>query len=264
MSAIEPIETTVAHTGSDELRFHGRRVFGELLGHSTVGQMLMLGICGRMLAPEELAMVDDIITAMSSADPRMWPFKITRLASACGPAATAVATSLVAAQGGMFGPNRMSASARWLVELDSSASTDAEILAVIDRGSEAFGVTYRARDERYEALMRQVERRGRHELRFTALCRRAVALARDQRRLEPHVFVAIAAIALDAGIDIAAVGSLATLALFHDALANAIEGARQQPAILRELPRDRIDYRGHTPRTSPRAAAAVGGRSQEQ
>ena len=142
-----PIETRVAHTGSDELRFHGRRVFAELLGHTSVGQMLVLGISGRLLHGDELGAIDDVVTAMSSADPRLWPFKLTRLAASYGVAAYGVAVTLIGSEGGMYGTNRLASAARWLVELQrrttSGGLTDDTLVAILDEGGEgtaAFGV----------------------------------------------------------------------------------------------------------------------------
>jgi hypothetical protein len=255
--AIEPIITRVAHTGTDELRFRGHRVFAERLGKSSVAQMLILGIDGKLLEGEDIAVIDDIVTAMSSADPRMWPFKITRLASSHGVAAYGVAAAIVAAEGGMFGPNRMRKSAQWLVELHAhvgDAPTDDELASYLNRGAEGFGVLYRSRDERFEALMEQSVRRLRHELRYTRLCRHAVNVGRT-RNLEPHVFLGVSAMCLDLGLSIDAIAALATILLFHDGLANAVEGAAQMPTVLRTLPRDVLDYRGPSARLSPRAAA---------
>jgi hypothetical protein len=257
VTAVEPIETRVGHTGADELRFRGHRVFGELLGHVTVGQMLILGATGRLLDPDDIAIVDDIVVAMSSADPRLWPFKVTRLGTTFGTAGYGVAATLVSAEGGMYGPGRLFASASWLVALDreiTEAPSDEVIAKALDRGGHGFGVLYRTRDERYEALMRQVELRRRHELRFARLCRETVRVARSTKNLEPHVFFAIAALGLDLGLSPHAVTTLATIVLFHDAMPNALEGALQRPVSLQRLPASVVEYRGEAARRSPRLA----------
>ena len=251
---VEPILTHVAHTGADELRFRGKRVFAELLGHASVGQMIVLGASGKMLDAEDVAIIDDIVTAMSSADPRLWPFKVTRLASSHGVAAYGVAATLIAGEGGMYGTNRLLDSVRWLRELAAEPNGDDDaIFAALQRGARGFGVLYRNRDERFEALVQQLVKRGRHDRPFAALTVRAVRVARERLQLEPHAFLAVAALGLDLGLDEGAVAMLGLLLLFHDALANAIEGAAQSPHSLQCLPRDRIDYRGKTPRVSPRA-----------
>jgi len=255
---IQPIQTRVAHTAADELRFRGRKVFADLLGRTSAAQMLVLGISERLLTREEAVVIDDIVTVMSSADPRLWPFKITRLGSAHGTGACGVAATLIAGEGGMYGTNRLLAAARWLVELEgrSGALSDDELLASVQGSSGAFGVVYRARDERFDALLRQVEARGRHEQPFIRLVRRATRVARDHTKLEPHVYLAIAALCLDLGLATDAVAVFGLLPLFHDALANAAEGALQQPSQLQALPLATSEYRGISARRSPRAIAA--------
>ena len=251
---VEPIVTRVAHTGADELRFRGKRVFGELLGNVSASQMLALGVGGQLLSADDAAVIDDIVTAMSSADPRLWPFKVTRLASAHGVAAYGVAATLIAGEGGMYGTNRLLDAARWLRALAREpALDDSRILAALQSEARGFGVVYRSHDERFAALMAHAARRGRLEKPHAALCMRAVRIAREHLQLEPHAFLAVAALGLDLGLDERAVAMIGLLLLFHDALANAIEGAEQAPRELRSLPVEVLDYRGKSPRESPRA-----------
>lgn len=252
ITPITPITTRVAFVGTDELRFQGHRVFAELLGKTTFAQALLLGISGRLLDAEEILVIDDIATAMSSADPRMWPFKITRLGAAFGSASVGVAASMIGAEGGIFGANRMRDAAGWLTELHARGElSDDELDHELVRGMKAFGVLYRNRDERFAALMQQATRRGRHTHAYARLCLRVTALARVRHGFEAHVFLGVAALALDLGLGLDAVTALATVLLFHDSLANGVEGAGQAPAVLRRLPVDRIAYTGPAPRESP-------------
>lgn len=256
MSVVPAITTRVGHTGADELRFHGRKVFAELLGRTNVGQMIILGITGRLLADDEVAIIDDIITAMTSTDPRLWPFKVTRLASSYGNGAYGVAATLIAGEGGMYGTNRIESAARWLVDLhhrSGMAITDDEIASVLDTSGGAFGVLYRARDERFEALMSQIAKRGRNERDFTTLCLRAVRIARERKQLETHVSLAVAALCLDLGLTPRQIGMFGLVFMFHDALANATEGALQRPPVLQQLPQETLQYAGREVRRSPRA-----------
>ena len=247
-----PIETRVAHTGADELRLHGYRVFAQLLGRTTAAQALILGMTGVLLDEADIAIVDDIVTAMSSADPRLWPFKVTRVASAHGSAAAGLAATLLAGEGGMYGSNRLAASAAWLTALVRRSLSDDELLAAIRESGAGFGVLYRAREERLVALSAQVVKRQRHDLPHWRLCTRAIELARRELQLEAHVYLALAALCLDLGFPRDAVAGLGFVLLFHDALANAVEGAAQAPAVLRELPWSEIADRTVPLRTSPR------------
>jgi hypothetical protein len=255
---LPPIETRVAHVGHGELQFRGYRVFAELLGKTTTAQMLILGISGRLLDVEESHVVDDITTAMSSADPRMWPFKIVRLASAYGTASVGVAAGLLAATGGLFGPSRMRDAAAWLQSVHHKGDLDDDaLLTELDHGTKAFGVLYRNKDERYAALLEQARQRKRRELPYTRLCDRIAELGRAHRQIEPHVFLGVAAVALDLGLSLDAIAGLATLLLFHDGLANAVEGAAQAPAVLRQFPLGSLAYRGPGHRTTPSASASL-------
>lgn len=249
---MNPIETRVAHTGADELRLHGYRVFAQLLGRTTAAQALILGMTGVLLDGEDIAIVDDIVTAMSSADPRLWPFKVTRVASAHGSAAAGLAATLLAGEGGMYGSNRLAASATWLSALARHSLSDDELLAAIRESAAGFGVLYRVRDERLVALSAQVVKRQRHDLPHWRLCARAIELARRELQLEAHVYLALAALCLDLGFPPDTVAALGFILLFHDALANAVEGAAQAPRVLRELPWSEIADRTVHVRTSPR------------
>jgi hypothetical protein len=258
VSLVPAITTRVGHTAADELRFHGYKVFAELLGRASVGQMIVLGLTGRLFADDDIATIDDVITAMTSTDPRLWPFKVTRLASSHGNGAYGVAATLIAGEGGMYGTNRLEHAAQWLVDLHGRASatgiTDDEIGSVLDAGGGgSFGVLYRARDERFEALMLQVAKRGRHERPFTSLCLHAVRVARERKQLEVHVSLAIAALCLDLGLTPYQIGMFGLVFMFHDALANATEGALQQPPVLQQLPRETLQYAGREARRSPRS-----------
>jgi hypothetical protein len=247
------IETRVGHTGAQELRFRGHRVFGELLGRTTAEQMLMCGITGRILDADDMLVIDDILTAMSSADPRLWPFKITRLAAAHGNAAIAMGATFVASQGSIFGVNRFEQIANVLTDLRSRNLNDEELLAVLKQGTVGFGILYGRYDVRFDALVGQVVKRGRDQRPHMRVALQAVRIARAQLNTEPHVFVAIAALCLDMGMSPSEVGVLGMLPLFHDALPNAAEGAEQHPASLQELPSTAVQYVGRAPRVSDKA-----------
>jgi hypothetical protein len=249
---LSPIYTRVGHTGAKELRFYGKRVFGELLGHTTTTQMLVFGIAGRLLEPEQAALVDDVMTAMSSADPRLWPFKLTRLAAAHGNATYGVAATIIASQGAIFGPTRFEQIANVLVDLHARAPSDDELEAILRGGAVGFGILYGRYDARFDQLMGALERRN-HDGPFTQVARQAVHVARTRLTVEPHVFVAIAGVCLDLGMSPSEIGVFGMLPLFHDALANAAEGARQSPVELQCLPGQVVQYLGPPPRVSERA-----------
>jgi hypothetical protein len=255
--SLDAIETRVAHTGGDELRLRGYRVFGQLLGNTSAAQILILGMTGTLLDRDAALVIDDILVAMSSADPRLWPFKVTRLASAHGSVAAGVAATLLAGEGGMYGSNRLASATSWLAGLAQRGPLDdVAMAAVLREGAQGFGVLYRARDERFVALASQIAKRGREALPYWRLCMQAVRVARSELQLEAHVYLGLAALCLDLGLAPQAVAALSFILLFHDALANATEGAEQRPLILRALPWSSVEDRSRPLRQSPHALHA--------
>jgi hypothetical protein len=80
-----------------------------------------------------------------------------------------------------------------------------------------------------------------------------VDVARTRLTVQPHVFVAIAAVGLDLGMTPGEIAVFGMLPLFHDALANAAEGARHASPELQCLPGRVVEYVGPPPRASERA-----------
>jgi len=255
---MRPIITHVGHTGTNELHFQGRRVFAELLGHASASQVIVLGVSGMFLETEHIAAVDEIVTVMSSADPRLWPFKVTRLASSYGGAPCGVAATLVAGEGGMYGTKRVLAIATWLADLarHGRALSDDDVEATLQVRAEGFGVAGRSRDERFDALLRHLEQRGHESGRHLQMLRQIVPIARQRLGLEPHIYLAIAALCLDLGLTPNAIAMIGVLVLFNAALANASEGAIQRPASLHALGVQNVAYLGKPPRSSPLAQIA--------
>jgi hypothetical protein len=257
MGADTVIYTRVGHTGAEELRFYGRPVFRELLGTTTAMQMLVCGVTGRILDEDDMRVFDDILTAMSSADPRLWPFKITRLGCAYGSAAIGMGATLVASQGAIFGVNRFQEIAEVLVDLQRRVAAneldDDGLLELLRQGTVGFGILYGRYDARFDALAGQATKRGRDQRSYMTTALRAVHLARTHLGVEPHVFVAIAALCLDMNMSAYQVGMLGMLPLFHDGLANAAEGALQKPIALQSLEPGNVKYVGRVRRVSQRS-----------
>jgi hypothetical protein len=217
--------------------------------------MVLCGILGRILDGDDIAIVDDIVTAMSSADPRLWPFKITRLGAAYGHATFGMGTTFVASEGAIFGATRFQEIGEVLIELQRRVAeqrlSDDQLLAMLRAGIVGFRTVYA--DPRFDGLVGQITKRGRHERPFMRVCLKAVELARTELRVEPHVFLAIVALGLDMGMTPYQIGVFSMLILFHDAVGNASEGAEQQPGVLQRLPAEVIKYVGPAPRVSVRA-----------
>ncbi|PRQ08003.1 citrate/2-methylcitrate synthase [Enhygromyxa salina] len=252
------LPTRVAKTGWGDHRFQGYAVYAELLGHTSIGQVLALCM-GVRLDAEQGAVLDEMFVSSLLADPHIWPLKLSRVAGAHGGSTmTGLAAGLLALEGKVTGSGPAGPMSAWLhrlVELEPSAARD-EIQASVSSGQRlpGFGVPARKADERVIALTRCLVARGRHTMPHWAMWAQIAELSRT-RGVEPNIASAFSAAALDLGIPPGRVEPLFAMALLPCFLPNAVEGAEQQPEILREVPREDLEYRGAPRRPSLRAAA---------
>ncbi len=241
--------------------FFGHRVEEELIGHETTTSLLVLAVTGRRASEEQVRVLDDVAVVLSSADPRIWLFKATRLATAYGGMLAGMVAGSLCLHRASVGHLTASAAAELLRDLRAEVG-DLASGEALERALEArlrtgrligFGVPFRDRDERAVALERRLETTGRAELPFYRMLRALAPIVRRERRLEPNLGGHLAACFLDLGFEPRDVGPLVYALGQHTFLANAVEGARQAPEVLRSLPASRVRYEGAAPRRSPRA-----------
>lgn len=198
------------------------------------------------------------------ADPRIWPLKIARLVSAYGGVIPAVCAGNVFLENARVGPLAARGAAEFLREIveffddrDPGLLTQ-ELMRRRAKGDRfpGYGVPFRAYDERVVVVDRVVaEERcdgGRHWR-----CSKAVEefLAKEHR-LPRNVVCASSAVLLDCGFSPPQIAMFFWYYGVPSFLANAVEGAEQQPEVLRCLPLSAVDYVGPSPRESPAQAAA--------
>lgn len=225
--------------------YFGHRVEEELLGRETTTSLLILSVTGRRATEAQVAVLDDVATVLSSADPRIWLFKATRLASAYGGMVAGVVAGSLCLHRASVGHLTASDAAALLVELKGEPDLRAAVRARIEAGRlVGFGVPFRDRDERAVALERRLDETGRSSLPFYRLLRSVADIVRDERGLEPNLGATLAACFLDLGFEPRAVGPLVYALGQHTFLANALEGAEQSPAILQRLPEEHVRYTG--------------------
>ena len=116
-----------------------------------------------------------------------------------------------------------------------------------------FGTPFRPRDERLVALVERVRVHERDTLPHWRTMQVVSDYVREQRKTEPNIGLAVAALFLDMGLHDHEIGPLTTTLMQHMFFANAVEGARGAPDFLRELPAEYLKYTGKAPRKSPRA-----------
>jgi hypothetical protein len=247
--------------------FRGYMVGKDLAGRATLAGLMGLGINGRRLTDDEAGMLDDIAVAWTSADPRIWPLKVSRLASSFGGTIQGIAAALLCMDCHVVGIWESSlATARWLGELRESlrdCAGDPERVAQAARDHlgnrrfiPGFGVPYRVEDERVPPMWRCLANRGRDRLPNVHLFEQVGDVVRRERGIGPNVTGLATAICLDLGFAPDEIGSLLIYLATPMIIANAHEGARQAPAVLQRLPDDRVRYIGPAPRVSPRARGA--------
>ena len=257
--------TRVAHAGWEEHQFWGHEVFGQLLGQIDLAQLMALAGTGRLLEPQEAAVLTDLMISTTVADPRIWPLKIARVSGAYGSPWVALAAANLGQQGDRVGANTILGAAQGMREAVAALGPRAEdpqalrplIEARLAQGRPlpGFGVPFRRRDERLVALEGAMERRGRGGLPFWrhSLALRAAVL--ELRGVEANVGLGLAAGLLDLGFAQDEISALAVALVQHNFYANAVEGAASAPSALRDLGPEWADYQGPGPRPSPRAAA---------
>lgn len=263
---LPPITTRVARAGYVDHRSFGWSAFKDLLGHEDYTGLMVMAVTGRRVTEEQRAMFNELAGALNVADPRIWPPKLIRVLSSYGGTLASFAGGMLAMETDFIGPWTIKYSALTLLELradigdghlDDERAVDEGITRLLSRQKKfiGYGVPFRPVDERLEALRACVYRRGRQGLPNWRLMEALTARMKKDRNLGPNIASGVSACILDLGYGADDVAPLTVFMNLNVFVANAVEGARQQPAVLRSLPLDVIDYVGTPPRTSPRARA---------
>jgi hypothetical protein len=253
--------TRTAHWGWDEHRYFGHRVFEELTGNESLTGLLALSILGRRVSIEERDVLDDAAAALTLADPRIWPLKLTRVVAAYGGSIAALAAGVVMQTRARIGPWAVLEGARALKELHDAlaGSPDPERVRYVVQDHLAshgfvwgFGTPFRPRDERLIAFRVRMCARGRDRMPYWTTMDAITVVLREARHVEPNVGIALAAVLLDMGLTVDQIGALVVGLTQHMFFAHAVEGATST-GPLRKMPDEYVTYRGTGPRESPRA-----------
>jgi hypothetical protein len=254
------LETRVAHAFYEEHLYFDRLLFAELLGHESMVGLLAYAVTGHAFSKDELALIDDLAVIVNVADPRIWPLKLTRIASSYGSFYSAYAAGNLCMERALSGTFACGRAANLLIELKELVALEQDDAAIADAVEKlagtrppGFGVPFRGEDERIAAMRPVIVARRRDQLPYWRLFERVELAMRARRGLRPNVSLPFAAVSLDLGVPRQSVAPFATALAQNAFLANAIEGAAQAPAVLRSLPASAVEYQGRPPRKSPRA-----------
>lgn len=261
---VEP--TRSAHWGWEEHRYFGHRVFGELAGQESWTGLMALSILGRRLPPDCCAVLDDAACALTLADPRIWPLKLTRVVASYGAMIPALCAGMLMENEARIGPWAFLEAARVLRELHEKLDGDSSDAARVQRVVGAyladhpfiwgFGTPFRSRDERLVAFRACMQRRDKNTLPYYRTMEAVATAVKQAKHAEPNIGVALAAVLLDMGLAPDQIGALVVAMMQHMFFAHAVEGAANAATALRELPPAYVSYRGRERRTSPRAEQA--------
>lgn len=260
----KPLSTRVGHAGWADHRHFGRWVFDDLAGNISTTGLIALAATGEVLDEMHCKILDDVATVLTVADPRIYPLKLVRLASAYGSPLAGQAAAITAMQGAIVGPQISQDAAFWLIglaaELGCSVEDPMEIRKVVENRLSlpgriaGFGVPFRKEDERRLALAKQVSVRSRIDGKFWKLQDAVAEIIFEMRGIPANVGLSVAALSLDMGLRPENLAALYTGLTMNVFLANAVEGARQAPEILRSIPEKHVEYVGVPPRTYTKAA----------
>ena len=258
--------TRTAYWAADDPHYFGHRVFAELAGQESWTGLLALSIFGRRLSPELCGVLDDAVGALTLADPRIWPLKLTRVVGSYGNVVSALSAGILMENGAHIGPwacvDASNALLRLHAAIDGQHENREHVREVVSayrrehRFVWGFGTPYRGRDERVVAFRACLERRGRTELPYYKTLQAVAVAMKELTNAEPNIGGVMAAVLLDMGLAPGDVGSTVVALTQHMFFAQAIESSNAPNLTLRQLPVEYVEYCGREARTSPAARAA--------
>jgi hypothetical protein len=261
------IKTRVAlHVLGDNLYF-GHRTLHELLGHETATGLMAMAVTGRRPNGDVREVLDAIAVVMCSADPRIWPLKLTRLVASFGGTLAGYGAGQLAMEGNRIGPWATGHAALELAQLraaigqriDDEVAVAEEVRIFLEQRPRVIGlgVPLREFDERHVALSAWIELKGRGHLVHWRLHKAVGQHARELRHVGINIVFGVAAVLLDLGYSPLQASAITTFLNQNVFAANAFEAAQQCEPLMQRLPDTSVAYVGPAPRVSPRAAASA-------
>lgn len=243
------------------------KIYEELEGSASFVDMLFLSVASRLPTANEVQFLNHFSVAVSFADPRIWPLKVTKIIASYGNFGAGVASGLLCVQDAIIGPWSWLPTAKLLCEIESNLAQGHSLEPVLSsifssRGRvPGFGVKGREVDERGLAIRRGVNLLGRDKMSYWKLANK-VERELDQLgyKIKPNVAFHGAAALLDLRLEPESVAELAVGLFSHMFIAHASESVATPSAQLRQLPEKYIAFDGHSPRVSPRKSLVASAR----
>lgn len=254
------LPTSVARAGLHDHKLQGWNVFADLDGEHHYS-LLSIYLSGRKLDPQSCTILDKIAQVCAVADPRIWPLKVTRLISAYGRYLPAIAAAQVFLPEVNLGPAVIAKTASQFLKIQQTVgksihteNIEKALLELLNTQTTllGWGVPARNHDERYHELKAWYQLHGHINRYFWRLLMEMEPTLQKVKGLKPNASAIISAILLDLDFSPEQANIFMLSFLYSAFLTNALEGANQQPAILRKLPANTTVYRGTSPKVSPR------------
>ncbi|HEY1697729.1 MAG TPA: hypothetical protein VGG39_36465 [Polyangiaceae bacterium] len=259
------ISTRVAKHLYGENLYFGHRSLGDLLGTESMTGLVAMGVAGAQPTREQREVLDAIAVIVNSADPRIWPLKLTRLVSSYGSVMAGYCAGQLAVEGERIGYWVTGYAAAALAELrtavgdriDDDAAVDACVRALVARRGRVlgFGVPLRPSDERMDALSAYAQARGLDRGVHWRLMDALAGHLEKDKGVPRNICIGLAAVLLDMGYAPEQTSRLAHFLSQSVFVANACEAATQQSPEMQRLPPEHVEYAGAPRRESPRALA---------
>ena len=240
----------------------GRSVRHDVVGRVSLSGLIALSVTGRSLAPEDCALLDDLIAALMAVDVRLWPLKVGRVVSSFGHSMPAFVAAQVACASEKIGPLIIGKASQLLLDLEARlgdrvgdpAAIEEDLRRRLDAHERlpGFGAPFRPADERLVALRESIVRRGRQGMRYWQLAERVAEAAMKARDLQANIVLHAGGLFLDLGFRPDEANSVMLALVVPLFIGVAHEGAAEKDAQLRHLPADAVEYVGPPPRVSPR------------
>ena len=258
------------HIGDTDNRFCGHSVFGELAATTRNPTDLLLLAFGVRVADDDVELLRYLALALCSPDARVWPLKMTRTLASYGNPVAGFFGAQLGNSSDKMGPGtaaNAAASLQWIAAQVGPDADDAAVEAAVlrhlaERGRIAgFGVPFRPEDERLIAMRAMIGDHAAVRRPMWRLFAQVEAVMRAREQLPPNIVMALAAVLLDLGLAAHRAGMFLGLMMAPTFVAHALEASEQDAALLQELPRETLEYKGTAARRSPAEAARVSVRS---
>lgn len=258
---MKTMDTKVALAGYGTIDVRGRSILsGDEHAHD-FWSMLSIAIGHREMTPDECEALDVMANVSCIGDPRLWPFRATRIVASFGDPYLGMAAGVAFHSGG-----RLSVPAGVLLMRQLQALTDEygmepsldqvkeHLSARLERKEiiAGYNVVARPTDERHDFMKPWFQERGWYERGYMKLLLTVDAAMMELKGLLPNIISHWGALWLDLGFTPEQAAMMGLGATNWAMAGNIVEAAEPEFAGLRRMPDAWVAWKGAEDRQSPR------------